>query len=41
LLTADKGVSEMAFDREDIKVWAVYLYTVLIVIAGFVLLAKS
>lgn len=31
----------MSIDREDIKVWAMYLYTVLIVIAGFMLLAKS
>jgi hypothetical protein len=31
----------MAIDREKIKVWAMYLYTVLIVVAGFSLLAKS
>jgi hypothetical protein len=35
------GSSRMAIDREKIKVWAMYLYTVLIVVAGFVLLAKS
>ena len=31
----------MAIDREKIKVWVMYLYTVLIVVAGFALLAKS
>jgi hypothetical protein len=31
----------MAFNKEKIKVWGMYLYMVLIVIAGFILFSKS
>jgi hypothetical protein len=33
-------VSEMAIDKKNIRIWVIYLYTVLIVVAGFALLAK-
>ena len=31
----------MAIDKKNIRIWVMYLYMVLIVIAGFALLAKS
>ncbi len=34
-------VSEMVIDKKNIRIWVMYLYTVLIVVAGFALLAKS
>jgi hypothetical protein len=34
-------VSEMDIDKKNLKIWVMYLYTVLIVIVGFALLVKS
>lgn len=31
----------MAIDKKNIRIWVMYLYTALIVVAGFALLAKS
>lgn len=31
----------MVIDKKNIRIWVMYLYTVLIVVAGFALLAKS
>jgi hypothetical protein len=39
LITGEIRSFKMAIDREKIRVWAMYLYTVLIVIVGFMLLA--